>query len=173
MTALRILGAVLVVFACGAWGFMQTARLRRRKTALAAVCKTLEQLRAEIVERRAPIREIAQQLLRGAPAPCRAWFAALADELDAESGAGFAVLWRRALETKAGLPLRGDELEQLCLLGLSLGRYDAPEQGAAIDRCMREMERAHARADEDVRIQGRLFSGLGLAAGALLAVVLL
>lgn len=173
MTALHLLGAALVVLGGGVWGWMQRARLRQRETAIAAVCASLAQLRAEIVERRAPIREIAQQLRSGAPVPCRAWFAALADELDAEDGAGFAARWRHVLETKAKLPLRADELEPLCQLGLSLGRYDAPEQGAAIDRCLYEMERTHARAREDTQTRGRLYAGLGLAAGALLAVVLL
>ena len=173
MTALRLTGAALVVLACTLCGLLQRSRLRQRERALAAVCVTLAQLRAEIVERRAPIREIAQTLRENAPVPCRAWFSALSDALDANADAGFAAKWRHVLETRAELPLRGEELEALCLLGLSLGRYDAEEQGAAIDRCLREMEHAHTHAREEAQTKGRLCMGLAPALGALLAVVLL
>lgn len=173
MTALRLLGAAFIVFACAGWGFAQTAQLRKAAAARAGVCKVLEQLRAEISERRTPMWEIALLLRKDAPPPCRTWFAALAEALDAPDGQRFSVLWRQTLQTRAGLPLSAEELESLCLLGLSLGRYDAPEQRAAIDRCLREMERFRVQADEQARIRGRLYPGLGLSAGLLLAVLLI
>ena len=173
MTTLRLLGALLIVLACTGYGLARIAQLRAANAARAGVCKVLEQLRAEISERRTPMREIALLLRKDAPPPCRAWFAALAEALEQPDGRRFSTLWRQTLQTRAGLPLSAEELETLCLLGLSLGRYDAPEQCAAIDRCLRELERFRIHAEEQARIRGRLYPGLGLSAGLFLAVLLI
>ena len=173
MTALRLLGAVCVVTACTVWGRLRALALRRTAGTLRAVCRLLMQLKSEITELRTPLPELIGRLAAEAPDCCRGWLTALDAAMQDEPDARFASLWQRTLKSDAPPGLGEEETECLCLLGLSLGRYDAPEQGAAIDRCLRETERAQLRAEENARTQGRLFTGLGLAAGLLLAILLL
>ena len=172
MTAARLLGALLVAAAGTALGLQAAGRLRQRTAVLSAVVGVLTLLRGEIGDRRSPMPEIAARLAREAPECCRGWFVRLEAGLSRLNGESFAAVWRRTLE-EAELPLDGEERESLARLGLSLGRYDAPEQSAAIDRCLREMEAFRARAGETARTQGRLYTGLGLAGGLMLAVILL
>lgn len=173
MTALRFLGAALIVAACTGLGLEKAGRLRARTAALTAVLTVLTLLRGEIAERRTPMPEIAERLAREAPEPCRGWFRRLEEDMGRLEDGGFAGVWRRSLEETTSLPLGKAERESLCLLGLSLGRFDAPEQAAAIDRCIRETEEFRRQAAETAQAQGRLFAGLGIAGGLLLAIVLL
>lgn len=172
MTALRVLGAALVALAGLALGRRCRERLYTAADALAGVCTALGLLRGEITERFAPLPEIAARLGQEGPEVCRAWFAALAAALDAEPEARFSALWRRTLE-RSGPPLAPEARASLCRLGLCLGRYDAPEQAAEIDRCLASLTLAQRRAADTAREKGRLCTGLGLAGGLLLAVLLL
>lgn len=172
MTALRLLGAACVVLAGAFRGFCAARGLHRCADALLSVCETLEMLKSELSELCAPLPEILCRLKREAPAPCRGWLAALETRL-ASGDARFAELWRETLETNPPPDLDAAALHQLALLAPSLGRYDAPEQCSAIERCLRALREAHARAEERARTQGRLYSGLGISAGLVLAIVLL
>ena len=172
MTALRILGAALVALGGYALGALLRGRLYAAADRLSALCTALLLLRGEITERRTPLPELAARLRDEGPEPCRAWFRALAQSLEAPTGERFSSLWRRTL-TESGPPLGEQERETLCRLGLSLGRYDAPEQALAIDRCLTALSLAQRRAEDAAREKGRLCTGLGLALGLLLAVLLL
>lgn len=172
MTALRLLGAACVVFGCAMRGFFAARGLRQRAEALLSVCETLEMLKSELSELCAPLPEILSRLKTEAPDPCRNWLAALEAQLSA-GDVRFAELWRETLNSCPPGGLDGEALHQLALLAPSLGRYDAPEQCCAIERCLRALREAHTRAEERARTQGRLYSGLGVAAGLLLAIVLL
>ena len=172
MTALRLLGAALVALAGLALGRGFRARLYAAADTLAGVCTALGLLRGEITERCAPLPEIAARLGQEGPEACRVWFCALADVLEAEPEARFSALWRRTLE-QSGPPLAPEDRETLCRLGLCLGRYDAPEQAAEIDRCLASLTLAQRRAADLAREKGRLCTGLGLAGGLLIAVLLL
>ena len=173
MTALRLLGAACVSLACTAWGLLRARALRQRARTLYAVGCELEQLGSEINELRAPLPEIVSRLKTETPAPCRAWLSALSDALETETDARFSFLWQRTLETHAPPGLGAETRERLGMLAASLGRYDAPEQCQALERCLRAVEREQALAEEKARTQGRLCVGLGAAAGLLLAVLLL
>ena len=172
MTALRLFGAALVTAAGFALGWRCRARLYALAEALSGVCAALALLRGEITQRCAPLPEIAARLAAEGPEVCRAWFAALADAIEREPEARFSALWTRTL-TRHGPLLPADARAELGRLGLSLGRYDAPEQAAEIDRCLVFLTAARRRASDAAREKGRLCAALGLAGGLLLAVLLL
>lgn len=173
MTALRLLGAACVALACTVWGLLRAGSLRQRARTLYAVGCVLEQLISEISELRAPLPEILSLLKTEAPVPCRPWLSALSDALDAKPDARFSTLWQQTLETDAPPGLGAETVSQLGLLALSLGRYDAPEQCQALERCLRAVEREQVLAEEKARTQGKLYAGLGAAAGLLLVVLLI
>lgn len=172
MTALRLLGAALVAASGCALGLRCRARLQTEAEALSGVCTALALLRAELTQRCTPLPELAARLGEEGPESCRAWFSALARALETEPETRFSALWRRTLE-QAGPPLTAEVRAELCRLGLCLGRYDAPEQAAEIDRCLAFLQPVRSRLSDAAREKGKLCTGLGLAGGLLLAVVLL
>ena len=79
--------------------------------------------------------------------------------------------WTRAV-SDALFPLNQDELEAISALGWVLGRYEAEEQRRTLEDTRKRLEAFTARAEEEKARLGRMWSVLGLTAGAL-AVVLL
>ena len=79
--------------------------------------------------------------------------------------------WTQAV-SDAVFPLYQEELEAVSGLGRVLGRYDAEEQRRALEDVRKRLEGFTARAEEERARLGRMWSVLGLTAGAL-AVVLL
>ena len=83
----------------------------------------------------------------------------------------FARLWRESLY-QAEFPLEKNELELLASIGDVIGRYDAADQRAALDAARSRLQSCELRAEVEVGSKGKMWSVLGLSAGAL-AVVLL
>ena len=172
MSALRLFAALTVAGACTLWGLLRAAELRKKVSALSSVCAVLEQLRWEITELRTPLPELFPRLSADAPPLCRGWLQNLCDVMERQPEQRFSVLWQEALARVPGF-LPEEAAEALSLLGQSLGRFDASEQGQAISRCLRTLERCGVLASDQARTGGRLCSGLGLSLGALLSILLL
>ena len=83
----------------------------------------------------------------------------------------FAQLWRESLY-QAEFPLEKNELEILASIGAVIGRYDAADQQAALTAARSRLQSCEMRAEAEAVSRGKMWSVLGLSAGAL-AVVLL
>lgn len=167
---MKIAGAVLIIASFAAYGAIRAAELRYRARLLSALCSALELMRSEITARLTPVPEVAALLSECGPVETRDFFALLRRCLDRLGELEFAEIW---LDCARSLPLRDEELSALSDLGGSLGRYGAAEQGAAISRCMERLGEYARRAGAEANSGGRLCTGLGLTAGALLAVLLI
>ena len=85
----------------------------------------------------------------------------------------FAEIWESALKEEKALKLGEDERAVLLEMGMSLGRYGAQEQDAAISRCIKRLENCLYTAELKERNGERLYKGLGLAFGVAVVIVLL
>ena len=84
----------------------------------------------------------------------------------------FSRIWHEAAES-AAFHLSEQELSQLDHLGNVLGRYDAASQCAALRETRERLNRLLEDAQAQTKSAGRIYKTMGVASGALLAVVLL
>lgn len=167
---MKMLGAGLIVLSCALAGAYRAAELRERAALLAALTSALELMRGEICARLAPLPQTAERLAESGPEETREFFAALATGMERLGERDFSRIWRDSAEGLRGL--RADEYAALRDLGGTLGRYGANEQESAICRCMETIGAAARDAKEEAASGGRLYAGLGITAGLLLAAVL-
>lgn len=166
----KIVGAVMVITACALWGSLKGGELRAHDALLTSLIFALETVRAEITARLTPMPEIAEKLARTGPAETRRFFALLESRLGELGDREFSELWNDCVET---LYLPRDEESVLRDVGRSLGRYGPAEQNAAIVLCMDALTAAEREARAASRSGSRLWTGVSLAAGMLLAVMLI
>ena len=159
--------ALAIAFGVMGYGFILSAKRRRALTR--AMLTSLEILRGEIATRLTPLPDCACMLAENGPGECRGFYESLYASLNALGDVEFSKLWSACLST---LDLPDTAAAALRDLGLSLGRYSADEQRAAIDRCIESLKRCSDEAGAAERSAARLRFGLALCAGALLAVIL-
>jgi stage III sporulation protein AB len=171
---IRLLGAVLLVTACGSMGLSRSFELRRRVENLTALVSALELMRSEIGQLLTPLPELAERLSEEAPERARPLFTALLAGLPQLGELPFSRLWGDAVNLAGDrLLLRRDERDALRTLGLSLGGSGAQEQEGAIHNCTARLSLYLASARAEAEGRCRLYTALGLSAGLLLAIVLL
>jgi stage III sporulation protein AB len=166
----RAVGAILIIAACALLGAARAAELKNRSRRLASLCSALELMRGEVVNRLAPMPEIAERLAAGGPDEVRGFFRRISAEMGGLGEKAFSEIWA---DCAGELGLRQDETAALCDLGRSLGRYGADEQEAAIARCMSRLGAFADDARAEAAAGARLYGGLGITAGLLLAVMLI
>lgn len=166
MSAMKIIGALLLAGSGAALGFERSACVRRHVRLLAALTAALGVMGEEISLLRTPLPELFAGLAGRGPAQTRTFFASLSDT----DGRPLSERWSESVQA---LPLDGEARETLCALGMSLGRYDAGAQCAQIELTCAQLRRMtqEARIERDGR--ARTYVGLGLSLGAMLAVILL
>jgi stage III sporulation protein AB len=169
----KLLGAVLLVCACGAVGIGRSRQLRLRVKSLTALTDALALMQNEICRLLTPLPELAARLALDAPEAARPLFGALLPELDALGERPFSELWAAAVENaRPTLLLRGEETEALCVLGLFLGG-GAEEQEKALESTGARLALALAAARTEADTRCRLYTALGLSSGLLLSIILL
>lgn len=167
---LKTIGFVLVVFAGSMLGVSKSAALHADARRLEAYVSALELLCAEVVTRLTPLPEVMEYLSHWTQPPCRPFFAMISRGMGELDKCGFRRLWQKAVTEKSGLT--GEAAQVLLALGLSLGRYDRDVQQAAIRQASGRMAALARTAEQTGRAQGKMWIGLGIAGGLLLAVVL-
>lgn len=169
---LKILGVLLVVGSAGTLGVLAAANLQRRVSALRAVIGALELAERELSFRLTPIPELFATLERRALPPAGRCFGRCLEALDRLGEESLGTLWKGAVEET--LPdLSPRDRETLSALGEVLGRYDGAGQREALSLTRAELSRALEGAEADRDSRGRMYTALGLTAGAFCAVLLL
>lgn len=167
MTLFRIAGAALLMLAGGAAGAAMLSEMNARLRLIGDLAAALGVIKSEICSLQTPLPEVFESLSLRGPAATRDFFSHLAGGICAGELRG---VWDEQVK---GLEI-GEEAE-LCLmrLGLSLGRYEAQRQALELDaaRSILEQILADRRVERDR--QRRVYPGLGVSAGALIAVILL
>lgn len=169
---MKYAGAVIVVAVFTLLGISKSTELTRRARCISAVIEALRYISSELRSAMTPLPVIFEELEAISKPETKKFFGVLNAgmlKLDDES---FSELWLNALET-GGLSLNTEQKTELQRLGQSLGRYSAEEQCAAIEACMARLEHEYAAALESSREGKKLYTGLGLATGLMLAAVLI
>ena len=167
----KLIGAVLIIAACGGVGFSMAASHRREESALRQLVAALDYMGCELQYHLLPLPELCRRAAGACTGPVRSVLESLAAELDSQIAPDAAACMTAALAKTPKLPHR--LRKNLAELGTSLGRFDLPGQlkglEAARISCRRDLE--ELSRDRDVRL--RSYQTLGLCAGCALAILFL
>lgn len=169
---MRYLGAILILAACAAAGFIYISAVKKRICALESLCTALELAAGELKTRAAPIPELCALLERRSDNAAAKFFARLSGDLESLGEKTFSDLWGAAVEDELAC-LLPDERQELTGLGSVLGRYELAQQENALTACVFALRASLTHARESYPGQRRLGFGLTAAAGALIVVILL
>lgn len=169
---MRLLGAALVVAACGSLGLAAVARLNGRVRDLGELAAGLDALQRELGWRLSPLPQALETASKAARGPAAQFFSQCAQKAGQAGDQAFQQVWREGLSA-APLWLRPEDRTLLDRLGPVLGRYDGDSQRRALEDAAAGLRSLQGEASDDCRRLGRVYGALGLTAGLFLVIILL
>ncbi|MCI2106959.1 MAG: stage III sporulation protein AB [Intestinimonas sp.] len=170
---LKLLGAFLLALGASGLGFGAAAQLRARVRALRSLTGALAQMERELSFRLTPTPQLFSQLAQQAQPPADLFFARCRDGLSELGDKTLSEVWREALAEESDLLLEPRTWQIMESLGSVLGRFDAEQQQQAIRGCVEELRLCLHQTEADSTRLGRVYSTLGMGAGALMVILLL
>ncbi len=169
---IRIVGAVLLAGGSSALGFGAVGHLEGRVRDLRELVAGLEVMQRELSWRMAPLPELLERAAQGTSGHAAQFFHLCAQGADHLNGRPFRQVWLQGEEASG---LRLEETDRLLLeqLGGVLGRYDADSQRQALELAAGRLEEQRVQAQRQRQRLGRVYGTLGVAAGALLMILLI
>ncbi len=165
----KVIGAVLVIVACGGYGFSLAGRCRREEALLVRLLQILVWMESELEYHLTPLPQLCRDISEQCQGSLKRVFSGLATELENQISPDAACCMEAALAKVRDLPLSVHNL--LSALGRGLGRFDLSGQ-------IRELEAVHLqcagqleafRGNRDQRI--RSYQTLGICAGIALVIL--
>lgn len=169
---LKLLGAFCVVAGSGWLGLCAVGRLRRRERTLERLGMALGWLAEELAFRLTPLPDLLGKLAAEQTGPVGLFFRDALAGLERNREGGLRQSWRQAMVRRLDF-LKEEERQVLVEAGQVLGRFDAGAQAEALRRAVRRLDAIRSKAGEDTGRLSRVYTALGLSAGAALALVLL
>lgn len=170
---IKLAGALILMLGASGIGFGAAAQLRAKVSSLRALIGALELMERELSFRLTPMPDLLAGVAQKAQEPACYFFARCRDSLEQLGEKRLGELWRESLDAEADLLLSSEETLIMAGLGEVLGRYDGEGQRQAIQSALTELQHCQLRAEEDVSRLGRMYSVLGMTAGALTVILLL
>ena len=166
---LRTIGAVLLVGACGSFGFLMGAHYRREIQMLRQLLGALQEMECELKYRLTPLPELCIIAGWASRGKLRALFRCLGQTLECGACTEISGCMNGLLQTMDIPPRTGKCLKEL---GKSLGRFDLEGQlqglQAVKGQCRKYLEEMESHRTE----RTRSYQTLGLCAGAALVILL-
>lgn len=166
---IHILGTILLIAAASSIGVLETMELRRKPRELRALIQSLSILKHDLVARTLPLPDAIAHVAGQCASSCRPFYLEISDRLE-NTSLSFFGLWSE--ETQMFAKLGREARDAFEELGAHLGKYDVHSQAEAIESCAAVLRGCAERADARFRQYGKLYTGLGLTLGAMLAVAL-
>ena len=165
----KLLGALMIVAACGGMGFSLAAGHRQRERMLQQLIQAVEFMTCELQYRQTPLPQLMRLCAEETGGLIRKAFSELAQELERQLAPDAACCMAAAVERIPKLPAA--IREKLLLLGRSLGRFDLSGQLAGLEAvaqlCKRDLQ--GLLVNRDARLRG--YMTLGLCAGVALVIL--
>ena len=168
---MRWIGAVVVIFCGGYFGFSMAASQKRDERTLCEIITAIEYMQCEIQYRLTPLPMLLEQASTQIAGTCSVVFAELATELENQISPEVSCCMEAILHKRTDIPKCSREV--FLALGQRLGRYDLQGQldelhcvDALCKRYLSQLEN-----NRDIRL--RSYQTLGICAGAAIAILLL
>lgn len=165
----KIVGALLILAACGGMGFSLASAHRRKEQMLRQIMTAVQYMACELEYRQPPLPTLMKRCAKETGGQIAQVFSCLAGELERQIAPDATCCMQQVLEAFPKLPWV--VTEKLQLLGRSLGRFDLGGQLTGLETvhqlCKRELD--GLLVDRDSRL--RSYATLGLCAGAALVIL--
>ncbi len=165
----KIIGAVMVIIACGGYGFSLAAGCRREEKLLMRMLQILQWMQSELEYRLTPLPQLCLQISEQCEGGLKKVFAGLAMELENQISPDASCCMEAALAKVRELPQSARGL--LVSLGRGLGRFDLDGQVRELEavhlQCASELEEFQSHRDQRIRS----YQTLGICAGIALVIL--
>lgn len=167
--AIKWIGAICILAACGGFGFQIAGTQRKEVHTLRQLIRMLDFAECELQYRLTPLPELCRNVSRECNGPLSDLFLHLSKELEDQISPNVASCMQAAIAVTEHLPKQ--TADALVLLGESLGKFDLNGQLRGLSNvradCNRKLEALSQ--NQDVRL--RSYKTLGLCAGAALVIL--
>ncbi|HOB08071.1 MAG: stage III sporulation protein AB [Limnochordia bacterium] len=170
---LRILGAGLVVAACGAGGLIMARSYSVRPQNLQSLAAAVQMLATEIHYARSSLPEACRRIAGQIDNPAAAFFARFAEVLAGGRGLTAAEALDQSLAVLADAGFANQDIELISQLGAVLGRSDAEDQLKHLAILYERLEHSRIKAEQERDKMARLWNYLGFCVGALVVLMLI
>lgn len=170
---LKTLGAALILLSSCTVGFGFAGDVRRQTAQLSALISALENLHGEISVRRTPLAEALLMLSDGENREVGQFFHLCADHLADSCRTSPYLAIRSALDGAKGLMFSQQTRLTLLSFGMSLGKFDAQAQLAAVSHAASRLERELTELQRLAPARSKSYRTIGLCTGLALAVIFL
>lgn len=175
MTAFRkIVGAILIFLATGAYGFGMSSKFKRQLNELKEIEKMLILLKGEIACLKTPLPEALKRIAARLKAPVGKILTAVYERYLEDEKNSLPFIWETEWKDKeTAFHLTQKELDQISSFGTCMGLADAATQLATVDMHLRETEREIQELEEVVPGKSRLYRNLSILCGMMIVLILL
>lgn len=165
----RIVGAALIIAACGGFGFMLSAAHKKEVGALVNFINALDTMECELLYKQTALPELCREIAQMQTGSVSDMFSLLAEELNSQIRPNVASCIHAA--TKQADRISPIVTEAFISLGNSLGRYDMEGQLLEIRALRTEMHKKldQLRQNQNIRIKN--YRTLGVCAGIALVIL--
>ena len=164
----KIMGSIIVIVTCTAFGFEKSRELQFRLKELEELKKMFTILKSEMQYTRAPFSELFFKISRKMEGIYKEWLIRLSKDLEKREKGTFQEAWKiTILDCLDTSRLTVEEKEELWQIGNSLGY---PE---TIDLYLEQLELSIQRTREELKTKKKLYQSMGVMCGIFLVIVLL
>lgn len=166
---IRIVGGILVVAACGGFGFMMASAYRKEVNMLRQLMFLLDYMGCELQYHSTPLPELCRQAAQQATGQLQKLFLGLSNALEDQISPDVHQCMCHVLSANPNIPqLVKDQFQ---MLGNNLGRFDMEGQLKGLESVRSECRRNLKFLTSNQEVTLRNYQTLGLCAGAAMAIL--
>ncbi|CAM3119700.1 stage III sporulation protein SpoIIIAB [Paenibacillus lupini] len=170
---IKLIGAVLILFAGTMIGFQQAARLAARPRQLRQLAHALQRLETEIGYGHTPLPEALERTAEVVAAPLAELFRNAAEGVKGSDGFTFRESWELAMKNGwSSTALRQTELAVMLRLGSTLGISDKEDQLKHIHLALLQLKAEEDAARDDQSRYEKMWKSLGVLIAVLVVILM-
>ncbi len=170
---IKLLGALLIVFAGAAIGFNRARLLSNRPRQIRRLVHLLNQLETEIYYGFTPLPRALARLAKQAAEPLSGLLGQAAGNLSGSSGRTVRECWQQAVDDHwPKTAMKAAERDILSRLGWTLGVTDRDDQIKHLRLAVSQLQSEENTAEEERKRYEKLWKSLGVLAGVLIVILL-
>lgn len=170
---IKLLGAILILFAGAMIGFQQAARFAERPRQLRQLAHALQRLETEIGYGHTPLPEALERTAEAVPQPLASILRKAASGVWDTEGLSLRDSWEQAIQSGWGATsMRSSEQAVLIRLGSTLGISDKEDQMKHIRLALLQLKAEEDAARDDQARYEKMWKSLGILIAVLIVILM-